>query len=66
LLQNFFCEFSPLNSVSLSVATSMLQEAESDENFMGQMITGDGTWDYVQDPETNVSIRSGSLLIPRG
>jgi hypothetical protein len=30
----------------LSVATSMLQEAESDENFMGQIIAGDETWVY--------------------
>jgi len=28
----------------LSVATNMLQEAEPDENFMGQIITGDKTW----------------------
>jgi len=27
----------------LSVATNMLQEAESDENFMGQIIMGDET-----------------------
>jgi hypothetical protein len=27
----------------LSVATNMLQEAESDENFMVQIITGDET-----------------------
>jgi len=36
----------------LSVATNMLQEAESDENFMGQIITGDETWVYGYDPET--------------
>jgi len=30
----------------------MLQEAESDENFMGQIITGDKTWVYEYDPET--------------
>ena len=30
----------------------MLQEAESDENFMGQIITGDETWVYEYDPET--------------
>ena len=28
----------------LFVATNMLQEAETDENFMGQIITGDETW----------------------
>jgi len=36
----------------LSVATNMVQEAESDENFMGQIITGDETWVYGYDPET--------------
>jgi len=36
----------------LSVATKMLQEAESDENFIGQIITGDKTWVYEYDPET--------------
>ena len=36
----------------LSVATNMLQEAESDENFMGQIITGDETWVYGYDPKT--------------
>jgi len=36
----------------LSVATNMLQEAESDENFMGQIIMGDETWVYGYDPET--------------
>ena len=36
----------------MSVATSMLQEAESDENFMGQIITGNETWFYEYDPET--------------
>jgi hypothetical protein len=30
----------------------MLQEAESDENFMGQIITGDKMWVYGYDPET--------------
>jgi hypothetical protein len=30
----------------LSVVTNMLQEAESDENFMGQIIMGDETWVY--------------------
>ena len=35
----------------LSVATNMLQEAEPDENFMGQIITGDETWVYGYDPE---------------
>ena len=38
----------------LSVATNMLQEAVSDENFMGQIITGDETWVYGYDPETSV------------
>jgi len=28
----------------LSVAINVLQEAEADENFMGQIITGDETW----------------------
>ena len=28
----------------LSVATNILQEVESDENFMGQIMTGDETW----------------------
>jgi len=36
----------------LSVATNMVQEAESDENFMGQIITGDETWVCEYDPET--------------
>jgi len=36
----------------LSVATNMLQEAESDENFMGQIITGHEMWVYRYDPET--------------
>jgi len=35
-----------------SVATNMMQEAESDENFMGQIITGDETWVYRYDLET--------------
>jgi len=30
----------------------MVQEAESDENFMGQIITDDKTWVYGYDPET--------------
>jgi len=30
----------------------MLHEAESDENFMGQIITGNETWVYWYDPET--------------
>jgi hypothetical protein len=36
----------------LTVATNMLQEAESDENFMGQIITADEKWVYGYDPET--------------
>ena len=36
----------------MSVATNMLQEAESDRNFMGQIVTGDETWVYGYDPET--------------
>jgi len=36
----------------LSVATNMVQEAESDEKFVGQIITGDETWVYGYDPET--------------
>jgi len=36
----------------LSVATNMVQEAESYENFMGQIIMGDETWVYGYDPET--------------
>ena len=36
----------------LSVAANMLQEVESDENFMGQIMTGDETWVYRYDPET--------------
>jgi hypothetical protein len=36
----------------LSVATNMLQEAKSDENFMDQIITGYETWVYRYDPET--------------
>jgi len=35
----------------LSVATNMLQEAETDENFMGQIIRGDETSVYGYDPE---------------
>jgi hypothetical protein len=42
----------PQKEWRLSVATNMLQEAESDENFMGQIITGDETWVYGYDPET--------------
>jgi len=38
----------------LSVATNKLQEAGSDENFMGQIITGDETWVYGYDPETKL------------
>ena len=36
----------------MSVATNMLQEAESDENFMGQIIMGDETWIYGYEPKT--------------
>jgi len=36
----------------LSVATNMLQQAEADENFTGQIITGDKTWVYGYDLET--------------
>jgi len=36
----------------LSVTTNMLQEAESDENLMGKIITGDETWVYEYDPKT--------------
>ena len=32
----------------------MLQEAVSDENVMGQIITGDETWVYGYDPETEL------------
>ena len=35
----------------MSVATNMLQEAESEENFMVQIIAGDETWVYGYDPE---------------
>ena len=35
----------------LSVSTNMLQEAESGENFMGQIITGDEAWVYKYDLE---------------
>ena len=35
----------------MPVATNMLQEAESDENFMGQINTVDETWVYGYDPE---------------
>jgi hypothetical protein len=41
----------------------MLQEAESDENFMRQIITGDKTRIYGYDPETK-RLHSRSLLIP--
>jgi hypothetical protein len=44
--------FVPQKEWHSSVATSMLQEAESDENFMGQIIMGDETWVYGYDPET--------------
>jgi hypothetical protein len=50
----------------LSVATNMMQEAESEENFIGQIIMGDETWVYGYDPETKRRLRSVSLLIPRG
>jgi len=30
----------------------MLQKAESNENFLGQIIMGDETWVYGYDPET--------------
>ena len=36
----------------LSVATNMPQEAESDEKFIGKIITGDETWVYGYEPET--------------
>jgi len=36
----------------LSVATNILQETESEENFMGQIIKGDKTWVYGYNPET--------------
>ena len=39
-----------------SVATNLLQEAETDRNFMEGITTGDRTWVYGYDPETkNVS-----------
>jgi hypothetical protein len=44
--------FVPQKEWRLSVATSVLQEAESDENFMGQIITGNETWVNGYDPET--------------
>ena len=50
----------------LSVATNMLQEAESDENFMGQIITGDETWVYGYDPETKRQSSQWKSLISRG
>jgi len=56
----------PQKEWRLSVVTNMLQEAESNENFMGQIITGDETWVYGYEWRRNVSLRSGSLLIPRG
>ena len=50
----------------LSVATNMLQEAESDENFMGQIITGDETWIYGYDPKTKrQSLQWKSADFPR-
>ena len=36
----------------MSVATNMPQEAESDEKFIGKIITGDETWVYGYEPET--------------
>jgi len=35
-----------------SVATDLLQEAGTDQNFMEGIITGDKTWVYGYDPET--------------
>jgi len=40
--------------MALSVATNILQEAESDENFIGQIIMDDKTWVYGYDPETKL------------
>ncbi|GFG33641.1 hypothetical protein Cfor_01522 [Coptotermes formosanus] len=36
----------------LSVATALLQEAETDQNFMEGIIRGDETWVYGYEPET--------------
>jgi len=35
----------------LSVATNMMQGAESDEKFMGKIIMGNETWVYGCDPQ---------------
>jgi hypothetical protein len=53
LLQNFFHEFSPPNRRNgACLWQQMLQEAEADENFMGQIITCDETWVCGYDLET--------------
>ena len=45
----------------MSVAANMVQEAQSDENFIGQIMTGDETWVYGYDPETK-RLSSGSKV----
>ena len=52
-MQNLFREFSPPNRRN---GACLWQQTccrkQSDENFMGQIITGDETWVYGHDPET--------------
>ncbi|GFG35808.1 hypothetical protein Cfor_03972 [Coptotermes formosanus] len=44
----------------LSVATNLLQEAETDQNFIEAIITGDDTWVYGYDPVRKAHLLSGS------
>jgi len=44
----------------LSVATNLLQEAQTDQNSMEVIITGEETWVYGYDQKRNVILRSGS------
>jgi hypothetical protein len=39
---------------SLDIAQDMLDNANSDPNFLNTMITGDETWVYGYDPETKM------------
>jgi hypothetical protein len=58
--------FVPQKEWLSSVATNMLQEAESNENFIGQIITGNETLVYGYDPETNhQSLQWKSADFPR-
>ena len=38
----------------LDIAQDMLDNANSDPNFLNTVITGEGTWVYGYDPETKM------------